>query len=137
MSTRTTIRIPGTRIPSRATYETTGPAVSVAETAHPATGHDQIDAIAGAALAWTATQQMLTQSRCIDVLLDLYQASDHARLRWAVAECLSDIRFVGAVPAVWMTSELRSIVELSAALCDGDGTEWCDGLVAACLAHAA
>jgi hypothetical protein len=95
-----------------------------------ATEHRHIAEIVDAAMSSISDQAYLTQSRCVDVLLDLFQATDDPFTRWSIADRLSDIRFIGTVPGDVMRSSLAAVVEIAAA--DHDETDWCDRLVEAC-----
>jgi hypothetical protein len=53
-------------------------------------------------------QVLLTQGRCVDVLLDLYLVADD-ELRWSIAERLRDIRHLRAVDGGEMRDALRSL----------------------------
>ena len=56
-----------------------------------------ITEIVDAALNWISDQEYLSQSRCLDVLLDLFQATTDPFVRWSIADRLSEIRFVQIV----------------------------------------
>ena len=95
------------------------------------TEHQHITEIVDAALTSISDQAYLTQSRCVDVLLDLFQASTDPFTRWSIADRLSDIRFIGTVPGDVMRCSLAAIVEIAAAA-DLNATDWCDLLAEAC-----
>ena len=75
--------------------------------------HHKISAIADAAMAWIGDQVLLSQGRCVDVLLDLHLATDDLAVRWTIEDRLSEIRFVGAVRADEMRTDLAAIVALA------------------------
>jgi len=60
-------------------------------------------------------QVLLSQGHCVNVLLDLYTATDDYSLRWAIAERLDDIRFLNAVDADDLRADLCAIVEIATA----------------------
>ena len=95
------------------------------------TEHQHTSEMVDAALNWISDQAYLTQSRCVDVFLDLFQATDDPFTRWSIADRLSDIRFIGTVPGDVMRASLAAIVEISAAA-DHNETDWCDWLAEAC-----
>ena len=92
--------------------------------------HDKISAIADAATAWIGDQVLLSQGRCVDVFLDLYLATDNLSLRWSIEDRLSEIRFVGAVRADEMRTDLAAVVALAA---NGELIDmtWAEDLVSA------
>src|SRR5688572_19117993 len=57
----------------------------------------QIERIARPALEAIGDQVLLSQGRCVDVLLDLYCATDDIGLRWSIAERLHEISHLTAV----------------------------------------
>jgi hypothetical protein len=95
------------------------------------TEHQQMTKIVDVALTSIGDQAYLTQSRCVDVLLDLFQATNDPFTRWSIADRLSDIRFIGTVPGDVMRSSLAAIVEITAAA-DHNESAWCDWLAEAC-----
>jgi hypothetical protein len=97
------------------------------------TEHQLITEIVDAAMNSISDQAYLTQSRCVDVFLDLFQATNDPFTRWSIADRLSDIRFIGTVPGDVMRASLAAIVEISAAA-DHNDTYWCDWLAEACCA---
>jgi hypothetical protein len=67
---------------------------------------------------------VLSQNQCIDVLLDLYLATDHVGLRWSIAERIEELRELTVVPAADVLADLdailgiaNSIETLEAAVC--------------------
>lgn len=76
--------------------------------------HDQVRTIADEALDWIGNQQLLTQSHCVDVLLDLLVANDDAIVRATIAERLRDIRFLAMVDANDLRADLDAIVAILA-----------------------
>lgn len=92
---------------------------------------EHLTQIIDAALNSISDQAYLTQSRCVDVLLDLFQATNDPFTRWSIADRLSDIRFVGTVPGNVMRASLAAIIEIATAA-DHNETDWCDWLAEAC-----
>jgi hypothetical protein len=68
-----------------------------------------VDDIVQAASAWASDQLLLSQGRCVDVLLDLYLATDDVGLRWSIADRLDEIRFLNAVSASEFRADLAAI----------------------------
>jgi len=95
------------------------------------TEHQLITEIVDAAMNSISDQAYLTQSRCVDVLLDLFQATNDPFTRWSIADRLSDIRFIGTVPGDFMRDSMAAIVEIATAA-DHNETDWCDWLAEAC-----
>ena len=77
----------------------------------PATGAS-IAAIIQDAVAWVGGQALLSQGRCVDVLLDLSRASHDEFLEWLIAERLRDIRFLHAVDGDEMRADLAVVAAL-------------------------
>ncbi len=96
------------------------------------TDHQHVIDIAEAALCWIGDQTLLTQGHCVNVFLDLYCATDDFALRWAIAERLSDIRFLNAVEAEDMCADLTAIVGIAAADVPSD-LEWARYALESCL----
>jgi hypothetical protein len=94
------------------------------------TAHQHTTEIVETALNWIGDQAYLTPSRCVDVFLDLFQATKDPFTRWSIADRLSDIRFIGVVPGDVMRASLAAIVEMSAAA-DLNESYWCDWLAEA------
>jgi hypothetical protein len=67
------------------------------------------------AQSWISDQAYLSQSRCVDVLLDLFQATHDPFVLWAIADELSAIRFVRTVRGDAMRAALAAITNMSAA----------------------
>lgn len=82
-------------------------------TRRPETRGDCVAGIIAAATAWVKEQEMLTQGRCVDVLLDLYGATADEFVQWCIAERLRDIRFLHAVDGDEMRSDLAIIGALT------------------------
>ena len=95
------------------------------------TEHQHITEIVDGALSWISDQAYLTQSRCVDVFLDLFQATTDPFARWSIADQLTEIRFVRTVPGDVMRAALATIADVAAAVEHTDG-DWCDRLVESC-----
>ena len=83
----------------------------------------QIARIARPAIDAIGDQLVLSQGRCVDVLLDLYCATDDVGLRWSIADRLSEISHLTAVLAVDVRADLEAIMaiaEVSSAI----GLDW-------------
>jgi hypothetical protein len=78
------------------------------------TGGATLAAILDQALRWATGQEVLSQGRCVDILLDLYRASNDEFVQWCITERLSDIRFLHAVDAAEMQADLAIIAALCA-----------------------
>ena len=74
---------------------------------------EAISAIAHEASMWIADQMLLSQGRCVDVLLDLHSATERVGLRQSIEERLSEICHVNVVLADEMLADLAAIVALS------------------------
>jgi len=72
-----------------------------------------IVAIIDAAVTWIGEQALLSQGPCVDVLLDLYDASHDEFVQWCIAERLSDIRYVNVVAGEEMRADLAIIGALT------------------------
>ncbi len=83
-----------------------------------------VAAIINDALAWIGGQTLLSQGRCVDVLLDLYDAADDDFVQWCITERLSAIRFLNAVDGGEMRGDLAVIgaLTLPAPASSVDGT---------------
>lgn len=101
-------------------------------TDHHHTDHQQITDIAESALDWIGDQMLLTQGHCVNVFLDLYCATDDFALRWAIAERLSDIRFLNVVEGDDMRADLTAIVAIASADVPTD-LEWARCALESCL----
>jgi hypothetical protein len=95
---------------------------------HTLTRPHTIAEIAEDALNWIGDQPYLTQSRCVDVLLDLYQAADDPFTSWAIAGLLDDIRYLTKVEGDQMRADLAAIVDMTAISLPP--RRWCDQLLA-------
>ena len=62
-----------------------------------------------AALTEVAGQPLISQSRCVDWLLDLFNLTEEAGLRDVVSECLAEIRHLNAVRGQDMQAALMLI----------------------------
>ena len=56
---------------------------------------------------------LLSQTRCIDILLDLYLATDDLGLRWSIGERIETIRGVNVVLAEEMLADLDAILAIA------------------------
>ena len=81
-------------------------------TDRPGTGGTALAAILGEAVTWVTGQELLSQGRCVDILLDLYRASDDEFVQWCIAERLRDIRFLHSIDAGDMQADLAIIAAL-------------------------
>jgi len=90
-----------------------------------------ITEIVDLSLNWISDQEYLSQSRCIDVFLDLFQATTDPFVRWSIADRLSEIRFVRIVRGDTMRAALAAIADASAEVGHPE-TGWCDQLLEAC-----
>jgi len=90
-----------------------------------------ITEIVDLSLNWISDQEYLSQSRCIDVFLDLFQATTDPFVRWSIADRLSEIRFVRIVRGDTMRAALAAIAGASAEV-EHTETGWCDQLLEAC-----
>jgi hypothetical protein len=72
-----------------------------------------VDNILQAASAWASDQLLLSQGRCVDVLLDLYLATEDVGLRWSIADRLDEIRFLNAVDASEFRADLAAIAAIA------------------------
>lgn len=100
---------------------------------HTTTDHQQqITDIAEAALRWIGGKCLLPQGHCVNVFLDMYSATDDFTLRWAIAERLSEIRFLGLVDADDMRADLTAITAIASADVPSD-LEWAGYALESCL----
>jgi hypothetical protein len=84
-----------------------------------------------AALAFTAQQSLLTsvvlqatdrlgdqvlvpQARCVDILLDVYLATDDIGLKWSIAERINDLKGRKTVRVEDIRADLDAIVAIAA-----------------------
>jgi hypothetical protein len=72
-----------------------------------------ITTIADEAIAWIGDQVLLSQGHCVNVLLDMYTATDDVGLRWSIAERLDEIRFLSMVEAKELRADIDAIVEIA------------------------
>ena len=77
------------------------------------TNATQIMRIARPAIEAIGDQLLLSQGRCVDVLLDLYCATDDVGLRWSIADRLSEISHLSAVLAVDIRADLEAIMAIA------------------------
>jgi hypothetical protein len=75
---------------------------------------DTVQAIAGYALWDLAGQVLVSAARCVDVLLDLYSATEDVGLRWSIAERLDDLRGRTLVEVEELRADLEAIVAVAA-----------------------
>lgn len=80
-----------------------------------ATHLDTLSALVESAVAQAQGQVLLSASRCVDDLLDLWNATLSRSARQIVAETLSEIRHQSAVRAEFMEARIR-LVQLAAAV---------------------
>lgn len=88
----------------------------------------EVQPIAQRAIEAIGHQVLLSQGRCVDVLLDLYCATDDVGLRWSIADRLRDISHVTAVLAEDMRADLEAIM----AIAEGSGAiglDWIEHLL--------
>jgi len=95
------------------------------------TEHQHITEIVDTALAWIKDQAFLTQSRCVDVFLDLFQATTDPFTRWSIADRLTEIRFLRTVRGDTMRAALAAIADVAAAV-EHTEADWCDRLIESC-----
>ena len=99
----------------------------------PTSHFHQIRAIADRALATSADQLVVPQSRHVDVLLDLRAASHNPILQSTIDDRLSDIRFVSMIETSEAHADLEAIVAL-AQLDDPFDMAWAElALVCDCI----
>ena len=88
----------------------------------------QIERIARPVIDAIGDQLVLSQGHCVDVLLDLYCATDDVGLRWSIADRLRDISHLSAVLAEDIRADLEAII----AIAEGSGAidlDWVDHLL--------
>ena len=73
----------------------------------------RIVGIARPAIEAIGDQLLLSQGRCVDLLLDLYCATDDVGLRWSIADRLSEISHLTAVLAVDICADLEAIMAIA------------------------
>jgi hypothetical protein len=76
---------------------------------------DGIADIVDAALADTAGQMLLSQGRCVDVLLDLFNVTTEPSIQVLIGERIEDIRHLRAVEADEFRADLYAVAAISAA----------------------
>jgi hypothetical protein len=90
------------------------PAASVAPTVT-SINADGIAAIVDAALAAVAGQVLLSQGRCVDVLLDLFNVTTEPSIQVLIGERIDDIRHLRAVEADEFRADLYAVAAIAAA----------------------
>ena len=96
------------------------------------TDHQQIIDNAEAALERVGDQALLSQGHCVNVLLDLYSATEDFAIRWAIADRLNEIRFLSAVEGDDIRADLTTIIELASADVPSE-LEWTRSALESCL----
>lgn len=76
---------------------------------------DSISDIVDAALVEIEGALLVSQSRCVDLLLDLYNAAPIGTTRHVIEERLSDIRHLNAVEADEVRADLYAVLAIAAA----------------------
>ena len=76
---------------------------------------DSIGNIVDAALVEIEGALLVSQSRCVDLLLDLYNAAPIGTTRHVIEERLSDIRHLNAVEAEEVRADLYAVLAIAAA----------------------
>jgi hypothetical protein len=76
---------------------------------------DSIGDIVDAALVEIEGALLVSQSRCVDLLLDLYNAAPIGTTRHVIEERLSDIRHLNAVEAEEVRADLYAVLAIAAA----------------------
>ena len=92
------------------------------------TNFTQIERIARPVIDAIGDQLVLSQGHCVDVLLDLYCATDDVGLRWSIADRLREISHLSAVLAEDIRADLEAII----AIAEGSGAidlDWVDQLL--------
>ena len=74
-----------------------------------------IAAIVDAALAAIAGQVLLSQGRCVDVLLDLFNVTTEPSIQVLIGERIDDIRHLRAVEADEFRADLYAVAAIAAA----------------------
>ena len=93
---------------------------------HTVTNHStQIERIAQLALDAIGDQVLLSQGHCVDVLLDLYCATDDIGLRWSIADRLTELSHLAAVPAQEIRADLEAIIAIAEG-CGAIALDWVD-----------
>ena len=76
---------------------------------------DGIARVVDTALAHIAGQVLLSQGRCVDVLLDLFNVTTEVSIQVLIGERLNDIRHLRAVEADEFRADLYAVAAISAA----------------------
>jgi hypothetical protein len=76
---------------------------------------DGIAGIVDVALANIDGQVLLSQGRCVDVLLDLFNVTSEASIQVLIGERLDDIRHLRAVEADEFRADLYAVAAIAAA----------------------
>ena len=74
----------------------------------------RIEAIVMQAIGQLGDQVLVPQARCVDILLDLYLATDDVGLQWSIAERIVDLRDRKTVRADDLRADLDAIVAIAA-----------------------
>jgi hypothetical protein len=90
------------------------PTASVAPTAT-SINADGIAAIVDAALAAVEGQVLLSQGRCVDVLLDLFNVTTEPSIQVLIGERIDDIRHLRAVEGDEFRADLYAVAAIAAA----------------------
>ncbi len=85
------------------------------KTAYTALMLDAIGDIVDAALVEIKDALLVSQRRCVDLLLDLYNAAPIGTTRHVIEERLSDIRHLNAVEAEEVRADLYAVLAIAAA----------------------
>jgi hypothetical protein len=96
------------------------------------TDHQQIIDIAEAALERVGDQALLSQGHCVNMLLDLYCATEDFAIRWAIADRLNEIRFLSAVEGDDIRADLAAIIAIASADVPSE-LEWSRAALESCL----
>ena len=75
---------------------------------------------------------LLSQGHCVNVLLDLYSATEDFAIRWAISDRLNEIRFLSAVEGDDLRADLTAIIELASADVPSE-LEWSRSALESCL----
>ena len=86
----------------------------------------QIERIARPVIEAIGDQLVLSQGRCVDVLLDLYCATDDVGLKWSIADRLHEISHLTAVLAEDIRADLEAIIAIAESG-SAIGLDWIDG----------
>jgi hypothetical protein len=76
---------------------------------------DGIASIVDAALAGIAGQILLSQGRCVDVLLDLFNVTTEPSIQVLIGERIDDIRHLRAVEADEFRADLYAVTAIATA----------------------